>query len=165
VAKIIKTQEVEIGLEELIKLIKKNWGLLAGFLTSNLINGSKNIKIAASFNLVSIGAALHKQRGLIVGVNELVEAIIQIFKEIENQNPHFKNVEIEFPAPHKNLNVSFEIDISPVMPVDPLDIELGDLALKQIPIVNRVESDPDKTEARSFMSCPSPSSGNEIYGV
>lgn len=130
-AKIVKTQEVEISLEELIKLIKKSWDLLAGFFTCNLINKSRNIKIAASFNLISIGDALRHQKGLIVNVNELERAIVQIFREIESQNPHFKNTGVEFLTPHKVLNVSFEIDISPAMPVDPLDIESDELAAKR----------------------------------
>jgi hypothetical protein len=162
-ARIIKTQAVEIGFEEIIKLIKKNWCLLGGFLTHKLLNGNTILRVKASFDLVSISAALRKKEGLIIDVKELGVAINQVFRDIKSQKPYFKNMGIEHVgfAPF-NLNVSFDIDIAPVIPVDPLDIELDDLA-KADP--NRVESDPDKTEARSFMPRPSPSSGNEIYGV
>ena len=123
-AKIVKKQEVELGLEELIALLKKNWSLLAGFLVCNLAHGNK-IVVKASFNLVGICDALHRDEGLTVDANELEGVITQIFREIEHQRPYFKNMAIRSSGvinPKGNLNVFFEIDISPIMPVDPLNI-------------------------------------------
>ncbi len=124
-AKIIKKQEIKINLEGVIRIIKKNWGLLAGYLSYYFLEG-KEIKVEASFDLVDIGNALRRAEGLIIDENELDEAISKIFREIESQNPHFKNMRIERSASslNKSLNVSFDIDIAvaPVMPVDPMDI-------------------------------------------
>lgn len=130
-AKIVKTQEVEISLEEVIRLIKKNWSLLAGYLSCNFLSENKIVRVGASFNLVSVSNALNQAEGLIADRNELEGAINQIFREIEYQRPHFKNMLIgrsTVPNLRSNLDVSFEIDISitPVMPVDPINI-LGPL--------------------------------------
>ncbi len=130
-AKIVKTEEVEIGLEEIIRIIKKNWNLLAGYLFRHLIEGKEIVRVEASFNLVYIGDALRQAEGLIADATELAGVIAQIFREIEHQNPHFKNMAIGrsssssiSPLPRDILNVFFDIDIAvvPVMPVGPMGI-------------------------------------------
>lgn len=145
-AKIVKTQEVEIGLEEVIKLIKKNWGLLAYYLLCSFPSENKIVRLSTSLNLIGVSNALNRAEGLIADRDELEEAIKQIFREIEHQKPHFKNMLIErstAPNSRSNLDISFEIDISitPVMPVDPLDIELDDQA----------RANPDRTKQAEIM--------------
>lgn len=117
-AKIVKTQEVELGLKELIALLKKNWGLLAGFLTCNFVSGKKIVRVSASFNLVSVSNALNQTEGLVVDENELEEAIAQIFIEIGHQKPYYKNMTILRRITPIGLDISFDIDIVPVMPVE-----------------------------------------------
>lgn len=120
-AQIVKTQKVEIGLEELIALLKKNWNLLAGYLHYYFLEEKKTVRVDASFNLIDIGNVLCNAVGLTVQINELEGAIADIFREIEHQNPHFKNMTIECSPPiHRSLNVSFDIDIAvaPVMLVE-----------------------------------------------
>ncbi len=130
-AKIVKTRETEISLEEVVRLVKKNWKLLVAYLTCNFSSENKIIRLSTSLNLISVSNALARAEGLIATRDELEGAINQIFREIEHQKPHFKNMLIErstVPNSKSNLDISFEIDISiaPVMPVDPLDIELDD---------------------------------------
>lgn len=122
VAKVIKTQEVELNLEELIALIKKNWSLLGGFLVCHLTNGNRIVRLAASFNLVSINKVLCQKEGLIADVDELGGALVLVFKDIQNQKPYFKNMVMSTFPSLESLEVSFEIDIAPIMPVDPMDI-------------------------------------------
>ncbi len=123
-AKVVKMREVEIGLEEVIRLLKKNWSLLAGFLTCHLLSEKKIIRVSASFNLASVSNALNQAEGLIADRKELEGAINQVFRDIEHQRPHLKNMTIvcTTPAHPLSLDVSFDIDIAPVMPVDSIDI-------------------------------------------
>ncbi len=129
-AKIVKTQEVEINLEEVIRLIKKNWNLLADCISYEFLAEREIIWVEASFKSVDIGNALRSKESLVIQINELEGAITDIFREIGQQNPHFKNMTIGHSVLPHSLNVSFEIVISvtPVMPIDPLDIESDDLA-------------------------------------
>lgn len=126
-AKIVRKQETEINLEEVIRLIKKNWDSLAGYISYDLL-GKKTVRAFASFNLVDINDNLRRTEGLVAQINELEEAIVDIFREIEGQNPHLKNMTIERSAPHRSSDISFDIDIAitPIMPVDPIDIPGSD---------------------------------------
>ncbi len=124
-AHIIKTQVIEINLEEVIRFIKRNWKLLINYLDYSLIKGDEGeeiVRVESSFNLANIKDDLRNVVGLVIQINELEGAITDIFREIEHQNPHLKNMIIASPAPHKSLDVLFDIDVT-VVPVMPVPVE------------------------------------------
>ena len=141
-AKIVKTQEVEIGLEEVIKLVKKNWNLLTCYFSCHT-KGRGSIGVEASLNLDGIGEGLSHAEGLVADLNELEGAIIQIFREIAHQKPYFKNMEISQRITPTGLDVSFDIDITPVIPVyvDQIDIPGPDNPM-----------DPDRTRRAEMLA-------------
>ena len=132
---VIKACENEISFEKVIKLIKKNWNLLASCISYYFLKapmGKEIVRVEAFFRLTDVGNALYEAEGLVMQINELTGAITDIFREIEHQNPHFRNMIITIigsPVLHKSLSVSFDIDVTviPVMPVDSIDIPKPDI--------------------------------------
>ncbi len=121
-AKIVKTQEVELGLEELITLIKKNWDyLLANCFAYEFLNGK--VTIRASINLTVMNRILNQISDLVADENELNDALVKIFREIASQKPHLEVVEMCRRAPNV-LDAFFAVDteIAPAKFIDPIDI-------------------------------------------